>query len=64
MKKETKIITAPQQAGSGVEFKYSGSQTSGSKAVTMILGTLMNFILTMAISLGAMFTFTTMFQIK
>ena len=66
MKKELKINNASQApaATSGVEFKYSGSETTGSKAVSMIMGTLMNFVLTMVISLGAMFTFTTMFQIK
>ena len=66
MKKEKIISSAPTQIApsSGVEFKYSGSETSGSKAVTVIMATLMNFILTMSISLGSMFTFTTMFQIK
>ncbi|MBE6762594.1 MAG: transglutaminase domain-containing protein [Ruminococcaceae bacterium] len=66
MKNKVKNNNTPVQtgSGSGVEFKYSGSKTSGSKAFTAIMGTLMNFVLTMAISLGAMFTFTTMFQIK
>ena len=66
MKNKIKINNDSQQVSlnSGVEFKYSGSKTSGSKALTVIMGTLMNYILTMAISLGAMFTFTTMFQIK
>ncbi len=66
MKNKLKANNTPQQASlnSGVEFKYSGSQTSGSKAFSVIMGTLMNYILTMAISLGTMFTFTTMFSVK
>lgn len=49
---------------SGINFEYRGSETTGSKAISVIFGTFLNFILTVAISLGAVFTFTTMFQVK
>ncbi len=61
----TNTVTEQQSThDTGVKFKYIGSQTSANKALTYILGTLMNYFLTMAISLGAMFTFTTMFSVK
>lgn len=64
MKKQKNTPPVQTTTNSVVEFKYSGSKTSGSKAFNMIMGTFMNFVLTMAISLGALFTFTTMFQVK
>ncbi len=68
MKKKLEVTnTAVEQQltrDTGVKFKYSGSETTANKALTYILGTLMNYFLTMAISLGAMFTFTTMFSIQ
>ena len=48
----------------GVNFKYIGSQTSVNKALQAIVNVVLNFILTMAISLGAIYTFTTTFKIQ
>ena len=59
-KNETLLPTS----NSGINFEYRGSETTGSKALSVIFGTFLNFILTVAISLGAMFTFTTMFQVR
>lgn len=48
----------------GVSFKYIGSKTSANKALLVIINVLLNFILTIAISLGAIYTFTTTFKIQ
>ncbi len=48
----------------GVNFEYRGSKTTGSKAISVIFGTLLNYILSMAIALGGIFTFTSTFKIE
>ena len=48
----------------GVNFEYRGSKTTGSKALSVILSTILNYIITMGISLGAVLTFTTMFRVQ
>jgi len=66
LKNKSKLKSEPLNSAlnTGVEFEYRGSKTTGSKALSMIIGVLFNFVLTMAISLGGIFTFTTMFQVK
>ena len=48
----------------GIDFKYRGSETTGNKSFSIIIGTLFNYILSMGISLGAVFTFTSTFRIE
>ncbi|MBQ4120247.1 MAG: transglutaminase domain-containing protein [Clostridia bacterium] len=63
--KATNTVTEQQPAlDTGVRFKYTGSKTTANKALSYIMGTLMNYILTIIIGLGAMLSFTTMFSVE
>ena len=52
-----------QNFSTGISFKYRGSKTAGSRAFSVIMGTLLSCIITLAISYGGILTFTTMFSI-
>lgn len=61
-KKENLEISKPA-LDTGVNFEYRGSKTTGNKALALIFSTFLNFIISMSISLGAVFTFTSTFRI-
>lgn len=65
MKKE-KITATPKinLIDTGMSFIYRGSETTGNKALSVIIHTLFSYIITLLLSLGSLFTFTTMFEIK
>lgn len=53
----------PPAFNTGVLFEYRGSETSGSKAFSVIMGTVLSYVIALALSFGALLTFTTMFSI-
>ena len=61
MKNKNKVLSS--LINSGVSFEYRGSETSGSNAFSVIMGIVLSYILALATSLGAIFTFTTMFAV-
>lgn len=61
---KTNVEILKPHLDTGVNFEYRGSKTTGSKALSAIFSTLLNFIISMAISLGAVFSFTSTFGIE
>ena len=62
-----KQITATSKVNlidTGMSFIYRGSETTGNKALSVIIHTLFSYIITLLLSLGSLFTFITMFSIK
>ena len=53
----------PPLTSSGVTFDYRGSKTTGSNAASVIMGIILSYILAFAASMGAIFTFTSMFAV-
>lgn len=60
MKKES-MISLP--INHGIHFSFRGSENTGSKVVSVILGTLLSYLLALGLGFGALLTFTSMFAI-
>ena len=60
MKKEKLLLPL---RNSGVSFEYRGSKTAGNGTFSVIMGIVLSYVLILAASLGAIFTFTTMFAV-
>ncbi len=50
-------------ANVGIRFVFRSSENTGSKLVSVIIGTLLSYILALALGFGALLTFTSMFAI-